>query len=323
MGRNKNSKLLYYFRAAVIYLWPKFFLRNRIKELEKEAFVLEDKEYIEKRVNYYNKLDSSVTLPASATPLSNHVFRRKRGNSVYFFDTYEIIRFFKQSFRWLHEPGDITKVFDYPTVVKSRPIATDVIDNCNSILLKLDKVRHFFFVNDPIPFEKKKSIVLFRGAVHGKPHRQRFLEMYIENSLCDLRDTAKDSKNPQSWQQKKLMTIREHLNYRYIMALEGNDVASNLKWVMSSNSIAVMPRPKYETWFMEGTLIPNYHYIEIKPDYSDLIEKIAYYNNHLDEAKSIIKNANEYIKQFQDKKRERLISLLVMDKYFQMTGQYE
>ena len=39
------------------------------------------------------------------------------------------------------------------------------------------------------------------------------------------------------------LTIREHLDYKFIMALEGNDVASNLKWVMSSNSIAVMTRP--------------------------------------------------------------------------------
>ena len=61
------------------------------------------------------------------------------------------------------------------------------------------------------------------------------------------------------------------------MALEGIDVASNLKWVMSSNSIAVMPRPTCETWFMEGTLIPDYHYIEIKPDFSDLEERLNQY----------------------------------------------
>ena len=103
--------------------------------------------------------------------------------------------------------------------------------------------------------------------------------------------------------------------------LEGVDVASNLKWVMSSNSIAVMPRPTYETWFMEGTLIPNYHYIEIKPDYSDLLERIDYYNNHIDEAKEIIKHANEYARQFRNKKRENLISLMVLAKYFEKTGQ--
>ena len=117
------------------------------------------------------------------------------------------------------------------------------------------------------------------------------------------------------------MTIADHLKYKFILALEGNDVASNLKWVMSSNSVAVMPRPTCETWFMEGTLIPNYHYIEIKPDFSDLEERLNHYIQHPNEAESIIKHAHEYVNQFKDKKREDIISLLVLDKYFRMTGQ--
>ena len=39
--------------------------------------------------------------------------------------------------------------------------------------------------------------------------------------------------------------------HKFILCIEGNDVASNLKWVMSSNSVAVMPKPKFESWFME------------------------------------------------------------------------
>ena len=84
-----------------------------------------------------------------------------------------------------------------------------------------------------------------------------------------------------------------------------------------------MPRPTCETWFMEGTLVPNYHYIEIKPDFSDLEERVNYYIRHVDEAKAIIRHANEYVEQFKDKKREDLISLLVLDKYFRATGQRE
>jgi hypothetical protein len=105
------------------------------------------------------------------------------------------------------------------------------------------------------------------------------------------------------------------------MALEGNDVASNLKWVMSSNSIAVMPRPTCETWFMEGELIPNYHYIEIREDYSDLIERINYYEEHPEEAKQIVQHANEWCSQFQNKEREDIISVLVLQKYFKASGQ--
>lgn len=100
------------------------------------------------------------------------------------------------------------------------------------------------------------------------------------------------------------------------MALEGNDVASNLKWVMSSNSIAVMPKPTCETWFMEGTLIPNYHYIEVKDDLSDLEERINYYIEHTDKAEAIVKHAHEYVEVFKNKEREDAIALLTLDKYF-------
>ena len=92
---------------------------------------------------------------------------------------------------------------------------------------------------------------------------------------------------------------------------------------MSSNSIAVMPRPTCETWFMEGTLIPDYHYIEIKADFSDLEERLNYYIEHIDEAQEILKHAHEYVAQFKNRERENLISLLVLDKYFEMTGQYK
>ena len=50
---------------------------------------------------------------------------------------------------------------------------------------------------------------------------------------------------------------------------------------MSSNSLAVMPKPKFESWFMEGLLIPDHHFVEIKRDYSDLEEKLNYYIDNL------------------------------------------
>ena len=91
---------------------------------------------------------------------------------------------------------------------------------------------------------------------------------------------------------------------------------------MSSNSIAVMTRPilvKPGLW--KESLIPDYHYIEIKDDLSDLEEKLNYYIAHPAEAEQIVEHAHEYVSQFFDAGRERLISLLVMDKYFQVTKQ--
>lgn len=84
-----------------------------------------------------------------------------------------------------------------------------------------------------------------------------------------------------------------------------------------------MTRPTCETWFMEGRLIPNYHYIEIKDDLSDLEERLNYYISHQDEAQLIIKHAHEFVAQFFDDRRERIISLLVMEKYLKVTRQID
>jgi hypothetical protein len=269
------------------------------------------------RCNYYNKLKQTSPLSEKAQQLSQHKLKNSNFSKVYFFDAYEVIRFFPKCLRWVFKAGDITDLQKEPTIVKSRPIGEN---NENSVLLKLNKIRHFIFVKDRTKFKDKTPKILFRGAAHGKPNRQKFIEMYVNNPMCDVKDTAKDSINPINWQSKHL-SLKEQLRFKYIMAIEGNDVASNLKWIMSSNSIAVMPRPKYETWFMEGCLIPNYHYIEIKEDFSDLIERITFYEKNPDKALQIIKNANKYVKPFKDKKREKLISILVMKKYFEKTGQ--
>ena len=72
---------------------------------------------------------------------------------------------------------------------------------------------------------------------------------------------------------------------------------------------------------MEKKLVADFHYIKIKDDYSDLEERLNYYINNIDKCLEIINNANEYVKQFKDEKREKLISLLVLEKYFIKTLQ--
>lgn len=125
------------------------------------------------------------------------------------------------------------------------------------------------------------------GKIGKKENRVRFMEMFFGHPMVDVGDVSRKAVKPE-WKAEK-MTISQHLDYKFIMALEGNDVASNLKWVMSSNSLAVMPKPTCETWFMEGRLIPNYHYVEVKPDFSDLEERMKYYIEHEEEAEAIIK----------------------------------
>ena len=158
----KNTKLLYYLRSYSLLLCPKFILRHILRCRMKEINSSAEKEQIMSRVNYYNKLNDGATLPADAPTLGAHTLKNKKCGSVYFFDTYEYTRYFPNALRWMLKGGDVTTIPPHPTIVKSRPIAGD---NANSVLMKLNKVRHFFFVEDKIPFEKKENKILFPSGV--------------------------------------------------------------------------------------------------------------------------------------------------------------
>ena len=310
--KHKNNKVLYYLISLVRQLFPTVLFRLRLKK--KIASLKHfDIDYIKKRTNYYNKLEENINLSDEAKSLVN--FKLKKKDKTYFFDSYEYTRYFHSGLNIFYKFGDVTYVPQEPAIVKSRPLN---INNTNSVLINLDKIRHFTFVNDKKDFRKKKDMLVGRNEV-GQAHRLKFLEMYINHPLCNIGKINNNNTHPNLL--KKRLTIEEQLDYKFILCLEGNDVATNLKWVMSSNSLAVMPAPKFETWYMEGTLIPNYHYVLIKDDYSDLEERMQYFICHTEEALEIIKNANQYVEQFKFKAREDLISLLVLEKYFYKTGQ--
>ncbi|MDF4849881.1 lipopolysaccharide A protein, partial [Vibrio parahaemolyticus] len=61
--------------------------------------------------------------------------------------------------------------------------------------------------------------------------------------------------------------------------------------------------------------------VEVQDDYSDLPEKMDYYLANEQEALAIIENAHQWVEQFKDKRKERLISLMVADKYFTLSQQ--
>ncbi|MCG5031593.1 glycosyltransferase [Mesosutterella sp. OilRF-GAM-744-9] len=309
--RGKHIKLFYYVRCALRSLTPRFLLRIKKDRLLNSLATRPDRREILERAAYYNKLCSRFLLPAQAAAAGNI----KNGGSNYARDAYEILRFFSPEEKIATAFGDNTRVPAVPSICKSRPIDGD---NANCVLLNLNKIRHFVFLKDHIPFEQKSDLAIFRGACF-QPQRKRFMEMYFGRPFIDCGDTRRRDKvteNPE-WH-KPLITLYDHLKYKFILCIEGNDVATNLKWTMSSNSVAVMPRPRYETWFMEGRLIPNYHYIEIRDDFSNLEEKLRYYIAHPQEAKAIARHANEWVRQFLDPDRELLTALLVMRRYFDL-----
>jgi hypothetical protein len=318
----KNSNLKYYIRSYLREYTPKIFSQMQLNRILRQLDQRQDKEEIMRRVNYYCKLDKGSNFNRQMWSDKAIMLQDQpvTGQKTYYFDAMEYARYFSQDLRWILDAGDKPYVAPEPAIVKNRPI---VEHNENSVILNLDKNRHFLFVRDNKPWRDKKNMTIFRGDLGPrKENRDVFMNRWYGHPMVDAASTNRSEQHPE-WQREKL-TIGDHLDFKFIMSLEGNDVASNLKWIMSSNSIAVTPCLTQETWFMEGTLIPNYHYIEVKPDFSDLEERLTYYIEHPDEAEAIIRHAHEYVEQFFDHEREKLISLLVLKKYFEVTnGHYQ
>ncbi|MDR0511318.1 MAG: glycosyltransferase [Rikenellaceae bacterium] len=314
LRRHRNGKFGYYLACLLSYMLPDALFRRRLSRCLAGA-----DEAVARRADYYNRLDAPFSLPDNTVTLKGFTFgnrkRLKTFRSAYFFDTVRYTRYFSPEKPFAFLFGDVTTVPEHPSVVKSRPVEGD---NRNSVLLNLDRARHFVFLKDGKPFRDKRDMLVGRAAVYpSQSHRVRFWEMYFGHPLCDLGQVNRTEVVRWEWVVRP-MPIDDHLDYKFILCLEGNDVATNLKWVMSSNSVAVMPRPKYETWFMEGSLIGGVHYIEIRSDYSDLEQKLKYYIDHPEEAERIVENAHRHVAMFQDKRAERRIALAVLKKYFEL-----
>lgn len=237
-------------------------------------------------------------------------------HSRYAIDARAILKYFNPNLRAVFTDGDIYRNPLYPSLIKARRLDDEGADR--GVILNLDSVRHFLTVDDPIPFADKKPVLFFRGDICGKPDRIRFFEMWGNHPLFDLGDTNRS--HPSQWS-APFVKIPDHFQYQFILCLEGNDMASSLQWVLSSNCIPVMPRPRCEGWLMHSLLEPGKHYIEIAPDFSDAGEKIEYYINHPEEAAAIARASREWGERFNNPERERIIALLVAEKYFRLTNQ--
>ncbi len=324
--QNQKIKFFYYLFNTVMLLVPRIFYRWMMKpELRKIDFY--DKNYVLSRVSYYNKMDKSfktsdnsvtceILWDRQKTILKNYFLKNdksKKKLTSYFFPLYNIFSYFPKNKRLDFKFGDVRETFSAPTIVKSRPIA----NSHNSIIMKLEEVRHFNFINDKLNFREKSDKAVWRGYSGNNKMRLHFLKKYHNVPIFDIGQHSPVEEKP--WY-KGYMSIKDQLTHKFIFCIEGWDTATSMKWVMSSNSLCVMPKPKYETWFMEGSLKPDKQYVQVSDDFSDAEDKINFYLSNPDVAINIIKKAHEHVDQFRDLKREKLISMLVLKKYFSFSG---
>jgi Glycosyl transferase family 90 len=98
------------------------------------------------------------------------------------------------------------------------------------------------------------------------------------------------------------LTMKDLLEYKALIMLEGNDISSGLKWALFSNSIVLMPEPSLTSWSMEEMLIPWVHYVPINVlkdgngyTATDTEEKMQWIIDNDEKAKEIVKAGKLWI----------------------------
>jgi len=309
--RLHSRRLVYNLQQVRDLMIPDAFYRARCRSLLDRRS--ENQAQLDFRVDYCNRIDQPFRPDQHSVSIAEFNTIRhylKHRQTTYYCDLQAVLRYFDRNKRFNYLFGDIRDVPSTPTLLKSRPVGEGTQ---NSVLLKLNRIRHFNFVTDRKRFVDKMPELVWRGKVH-QAHRRAFLEKYHGHPRCDVGQVNSSEDHPE-WV-KPYMSAARQLDYKFILCIEGNDVASSLKWTLSSNSLCVMTRPRYETWFMEGCLEPGVHYVGVRDDYSDLEEKLEHYSRNPKEAEEIIGNAQRFVAQFLDPATERYVGLAVLAKYF-------
>lgn len=129
----------------------------------------------------------------------------------------------------------------------------------------------------------KINKVCWRGL--ARPHhsnRKLLCKMSTQfPNLIDAKDTGKNKNNLDYIPMKEMVS-----NYKYLIDTQAYGFSGRLKYLMHSNRLIFMQDRFYKT-FIEEDLVPWVHYVPVKYDFSDLVEKIQWAEGNEEEANKI------------------------------------
>ncbi|MAE87358.1 MAG: hypothetical protein CMB80_31785, partial [Flammeovirgaceae bacterium] len=201
----------------------------------------------------------------------------------------------------------------FPVIRKARKI-TDKY----GILYDLRSLRYnspcYTVMKNDIDWSEKNNDVIWRGATTGE---QLVRETFVQNYHTKYNVGFSTSKQKPHLADlvKERISIADQLKSKFIVSLQGNDLASNIRWVLYSNSVPIMPKPKWTSWTMETKLEPNVHYLELNDDLSNLDELLAWASKNDKECQQIALNGKSYAAQFLDRDYDTRLRLRLLEEY--------
>lgn len=226
-------------------------------------------------------------------------------NTMYPVDVSRLLRYAGEGHKLYIQCGDSPYSGpEWPVMVKVR----DSINKTNGIITNLNTKRHWqhvFHFNDT-DWDYKLNDFMWRGADTGDV-RYDFVTRFHKKYNVGFSEFVQ---NPDKYKKelvKPKVAISEFLKYKYLPVVDGNDKSSSLGWILSSGSVPLMPIPRFHSWICEPWLKPGVHFVEVKRDFSDLLEKIKWCKNNDETCKEIAENGKKFMLQFTNPKQEEYI----------------
>jgi hypothetical protein len=124
-------------------------------------------------------------------------------------------------------------------------------------------------------------------SLNNKRLRKHYLEPLGELKPSDIQFPVSDT---------FYVPMSEQIRHKYLIYVEGHCAACRLGIMLSSGCVVLKVESKTvasELWFT-SKLIESVHYVSIRDDLSDLLEKIEFLEKHQDFAQQIATNAREF-----------------------------
>lgn len=250
-------------------------------------------------------------------PTYKHKYHTIHPGTAYPLDVARLSRYSKKPNLWM-QCGDSPYIGpNYPVLVKIRDTQNP---DSKGVLANLNSTRHLYntFKHEDLDWYDKRSDFIWRGTdTNRRGLRIDFVKRYYQDYNIGFSQYIQNAKEtPELYSQKYIkgsMSIEEMLKYKYLPVVDGNDKSSSLGWVLGSNSVPIMPKPRFHSWLCEPWLESGKHYVECLPDFSDLLERVAWCKDHDQECSEIAENGTKFMLQFMNPMTESFIEKKIIE----------
>ena len=213
---------------------------------------------------------------------------------------------------------------DSPYIGPKYPVLVKIIDTHNpdskGVLASLESPRHWgdLFKHEDMDWHDKRSDFIWRGAdTNRRGVRLDFVKRFYQTHNIGFSQYVQNAKETPELYPKRYIkdkvSISEMLKYKYLPVVDGNDKSSSLGWVLGSNSVPIMPKPRFHSWLCEPWLEAGKHYVECLPDFSDLLERVAWCKDHDQDCSEIAENGAKFMLQFTNPLAESFIEKKIIE----------